>query len=210
MKEPFGILKKGWKMNRVVIHIQGRNDDRMTRELDSMYPNDWKVFDAIQLTPAKKGIAESFKQVIRENYKSDMVQVFEDDLLFTTSKARTIFEENFHRLPSDWDIYLAGSYISEHQKSQAIKLSGLLKLKEFSSLHNVIFRNTCYDKILDYRFEDSKLNIDTYLSGCGLNVYVCDPQVCIQYNGYSYNQGKSIDLSHYYKNMNIKFDENTR
>jgi len=196
-------------MERIVIHIKGRQDHRMHRELDTFYLGEYKVFDAIKLVNAKKGISESFKEVIRHNYNEPMIHVFEDDLMFTTSDARFIFENTFSNLPEDWDLFLGGSYISDHQRQKLIKGDGWLKMPDFRSLHNVIIRKSAYDKILSHDADTcNDKDIDAYLSGQGLNVYLCDPQVCIQYAGFSFNGGRSVDYPDYHVNMNIKFDEN--
>lgn len=196
-------------MERIVIHIKGRQDYRMHKELDTFYLGEYKVFDAIKLVNAKKGISESFKEVVRQHYNEPMIQVFEDDLMFTTSDARFIFENTFSKIPEDWDLYLGGSYINDHQKQKLIKGDGWLKMPDFRSLHNVIIRKSAYDKILSHDAETCiDKDIDAYLSGQGLNVYLCDPQVCIQYAGFSFNRGRSVDYRDYHVNMNIKFDEN--
>jgi hypothetical protein len=39
-----------------------------------------------------------------------------------------------------------------------------------------------------------------------LNVYLCNPQVAIQYAGYSYNAGKVVDYSGKLKAMNIIYE----
>lgn len=190
-------------MKRFVIHIKGCNRHaRMISEMDSLYKGEYEIFDAVTDEKGYKGISMSFRKLIIENYQQPMIHVFEDDVKFVHNKSREVFESNLKLLPADWDIFLGGSY--DFQLDH--KGNGFQKVLDFSSLHNVIIRKSAYDKILSHDYEVFD-NIDRFigtLSSQGkLKVYLCDPQVAIQYPGYSFQRNKKVDYSDKLKEKNI-------
>lgn len=190
-------------MKRFVIHIKGC--DRLTRmvsEMDSLYKGEYEIFDAVTDEKGYKGISMSFRKLIIENYQQPMIHVFEDDVKFVSPRSREVFEDCFKKLPDNWDIFLGGSYSFD----SAYKENSYHRVLDFSSLHNVIIRKSAYDKILTHDYEVFD-NIDRYIGTLArqgkLNVYLCDPQVAVQYPGYSFQRGKKVDYTSKLKEMNI-------
>lgn len=186
-------------MKRFVIHIYGSDrHKRMISEMVSVYGPDFEAFPAIVKDKAYEGISESFKAVIKQNYEEPMIHILEDDVRFLGKDAMVKFEEGFNNLPSDWSIYLGGSYTHKVEED----LGGLLRVSDYRSFHSVIVRKSAYDAFLSH---DTKVihNIDTHVSSIVKNAYLCNPQVAIQYNGYSYNRGKEVNYDNFLKNKNL-------
>lgn len=162
---------------------------------------DFEVFDAITKGDVVDNIANSFKQVIRDNYEKDSVLIFEDDIKFSSSKSVKTWEKCVSVLPEDCDILLGGCYTLSYVKHSDM----LLKASDFRSLHCVLFNKKCYDKVLAHKVN----HLDYYLSTLikeGLNVYVCNPMIAIQKEGYSFNKGKEVNYSRMLKDFNILYD----
>lgn len=189
-------------MKRYVIHIKGSSRyNRMMFEMNNHYMNEFEIFDAIVKPKGWEGVSESFKQIIRENYNEPYIHIFEDDVKFTSKNSRSIFEHGFDSLPMDWDIYLGGSYTFKHSEN----LGGLLKIYDFSSLHNVVINKSCYDYFLSH--EPNKINdIDRWVSQFKPNAYLCNPQIAIQYNGHSFNKGGKKNYDHFLVDKNIIYE----
>jgi len=178
-------------MKRVIICMPDRKQGAID-EMDKLYKNEYEVFDAIINEKGYKGISDSFKQVIKNNYEEPYIHILEDDVLFTSAYSRDVFEKN---MPVDSDIYLAGSY-----SYSLIKNNGTSKrIKDFASLHSVVISKKAYDFFLSHDTEVVG-NIDRWVSSFAcLNCSVCVPFVAIQKTGYSYNQGRKVDYSHMIK-----------
>lgn len=190
--------------NKFVIHIKGSpRYNRMRKEMNTHYAGEYSVFDAIVDPDPKKGISESFKAIIEENYDEPFIHIFEDDVKFTGEKSREIFEYAFSKLPEDWDIYLGGSYTYDKPHD----IGHLIKIQEFRSLHCVVIKKSAYDAFLSHDVNEIP-NIDTWVARQGLNVYLCDPQIAIQHNGYSYNMKGSVNYDNFLKDKNILQNEN--
>lgn len=171
---------------------------RATSELDSQYKGEYQFVPAVvDKVHSWHGLNKTIQKIVSENLDSPFIHLFEDDVLFTSTRSRQYFEEVFKTLPADWDIFLGGAYTDPENY---IKISDtLFKMRRFSSLHCVILRNTTYKHILENNIE----HMDYFLSKKKLNVYLCNPTVAIQYPGYSYNLRKSTDYRHIEKKMNI-------
>lgn len=184
-------------MKRFVIHIKGsQRHASMIEQMDSQYKGEYEVFDAIVDENPKIGISKSFRTIIKENYNEPFIHIFEDDVLFTSKESRRVFEKHFNNLPSDWQIYLGGSYTYTPRE----KLNGLLKIENFRSLHSAVIRKSAYDLFLSH---DDDTNIDHHVAKSNPKVYLCDPMVAVQSDGYSYNAKKITDYSRYLKGKNI-------
>lgn len=187
---------------KFVIHIKGcPRHNRMITEMDSQYKGEYNIFDAIVYKDSNKGISESFKSIIKENYREPLIHIFEDDVKFNSLKSREIFEEAFERLPDNWDIFLGGSYTF----SQDRNLGRFLKINNFRSLHCAVIRKSAYDLFLSHDHTKEK-NIDSWVANQNPNVYVCNPMTAIQYDGYSFNAKKNTDYNNrFLKDKNLAF-----
>jgi len=187
--------------NKYVIHINGSpRYNTMRKEMNSLYTGEYTVFNAIVDHNPKKGISESFKSIIEENYEEPFIHIFEDDVKFICSESREIFEDGFNKLPGDWDIYLGGSYT--YDTRNVVNLGSLLKIKNFRSLHCVVIRKSAYDLFLSH--DVSRVgNIDTWVASHNPNVYLCNPQIAIQHDGYSYNMKKVANHNIHLRDKNI-------
>lgn len=186
-------------MKRKVIHSTGSERfDIMKKEMTSQYGDTWEISEAIMHDPAVIGISQSFKKAISDNYNEPHIHIFEDDIKFTHPDSGKIFDEKFNSLPDDWDLFLGGSY----QFRALEQFDGIKKITDFRSLHCVIFNKKCYDKILSHDSFGGQ-QIDHYISSLNLNIYLCDPQIAIQYTGYSYNRKSCVDYSFLLSDKNI-------
>lgn len=186
-------------MKRFVIHIKGSSRySSMVKELDKYYKDEYTVFDAIVKPKAHEGISESFRKIISENYNEPQLHIFEDDIMFRGKDARKVFEDSYNSLPKDWELYLAGSYTYTEKEN----LGNLLLINDFRSLHNIVINKSAYDYFLSH---DPKItnNIDTHVSGISKKCYLCNPQIAVQYNGYSYNRGKEVNYDNFLIGKNI-------
>lgn len=186
-------------MKRFVIHIKGSTRyERMIYEMDSQYKGEYEIFDAIVLPNPKEGISESFKKIIRDNYDEPMIHILEDDVKFVSKNSRRVFEES---MPDNFDIYLGGAYTFD----SAIKKEGLYKIENFRSLHCVVIRKSAYDHFISHDVKEIP-NIDAWVASKELNVYVCNPMVAVQHNGYSYNNGREMNFDSFLADKNILRD----
>lgn len=190
-------------MKRFVITLPQRID-RMMEEM-SVYSGEYSIVEAIRnIEEPYKGLSDTIKKVVSENYNEPYIHILEDDIQFTSNKSRELFESNFKKLPSDWGIYLGGSYSFKDNYKEY--LPGLIKMGNFDSLHCVVFRKSVYDLILSHDHNETK-HLDKFLGNASekgkINVYLCNPMVAIQYTGYSYNARKSVDYTHRLKGLNI-------
>jgi GR25 family glycosyltransferase involved in LPS biosynthesis len=188
-------------MKKIVIHL--KEDHKRLRILTSELKSlDYEIFDAIKLNPGNLGISESFKQVIRNNINEKRILVFEDDVKFTSPKSIEQFYNCASQLPPDWDILLGGSYFY----LEAGRTGDLIKVSDFSSLHCALIRNTAYEHFLSHNHNEIK-DIDRHLGRLSkqgkLNVYLCNPMVAIQYNGFSHNRGQTVNYDNLLKNYNV-------
>lgn len=189
-------------MLRKVIHIPGsKRRTHIVNEMNSHYLNEYEFFDAIvnNQTPTK-GLSDSIKKIITDNYNEPLIHILEDDVKFTSKNSRKYFEEIFEKLPEDWDIYLGGSYgfdvLSSHE--------GFVKCNSFSSLHSVVINKKCYDIIMAHDSNDWAFrHLDFYLSNQiknGLNVYLAYPMVAVQIPGFSYLKKSLVNHDDLLKN----------
>lgn len=190
-------------MKRFIINIPSQKQ-RLSRTIKEMEGQgyDFTVFNAITDKPAYKGISMSFRKIITENYDQELIHIFEDDVKFTSKDSRSVFESTMKELPGEWDIFLGGSYWYKKEKD----LGSVIKLADFSSLHSVVIKKKAFDKVLSHDYEVME-NIDRYLGRLSLdgklNVYLCNPQVAIQYPGFSSNTGTKVNYTDMLKDKNI-------
>lgn len=187
-------------MKRFVIHVEGSDRiHNLKKEMNSQYGNQWNIFNAIvNKEQPSKGISDSFKQIVKDNYNEPMIHILEDDVKFVSRISREVFEENLKVIPEDWGIYSGCSYthIVDYDHGNYKKIS------DWRSMINCVIRKSAYDYILSHDHNTSN-NIDHWLSMCPINVYLCNPMVSVQYDGYSYNKKSVVDYSHYLRDKNI-------
>lgn len=176
---------------------------RIRHEMDSLYKGEYELVPAIQnIERPWKGLSDTIKQIVQDNYEQPFIHIFEDDVLFTSKKSREVFESNFDLLPDDWQIYLGGAYTFPELYST--KMIGLIKMQRFSSLHCAVIRKSVYDLILSHDATDKRsFHLDYFLSENKVNTYLCDPTIAIQYPGYSFLAKRSVSYENFEKRMNI-------
>lgn len=189
-------------MKKLVIHLPESKErlKSLTHEMNRFYL-DYTICQGVKMFPGCKGISESFKKVIQENINEEKILIFEDDIKFTSDKSIVYFDECIKSLPEDWDILLGGSYWFQEENN----LGNLIKVNDFSSLHCTLIRNTAYKHFLSH--SDSPKDIDRHLGKLSsegkLNVYLCNPMIAIQYNGYSFNRDGVVNYNNLLRNFNI-------
>ncbi len=189
-------------MKKFVIHLPEQKERlrTLTYEMNRFFI-DYTISPGIKLDKGWKGISESFKKVISDNLNEDKILIFEDDVKFTSDKSIVKFNECIDSLPENWDILLGGSYWYEEE----LKLGNLIKVKDFCSLHCVLVRNTAYKHFLSHN-GDIK-DIDRHLGNLSkegvINVYLCDPMIAVQYNGFSNNREKVVNYDSLLKQYNV-------
>jgi GR25 family glycosyltransferase involved in LPS biosynthesis len=190
-------------LKRFVINIptQKQRLSRTIKEMDGQ-GYDFTVFNAVTDEIGYKGISMSFRKIIIENYDQEYIHILEDDVKFTSKDSRTVFEATMNSLPKKWDIFLGGSYWYKKEED----LGSSIKLLDFSSLHSVVIKKKAFDKVLAHDYSIME-NIDRYLGRLSadgkLNVYLCNPQVAIQYPGFSSNTGTKVNYTDMLKDKNI-------
>jgi len=187
------------KLNEIesfCVHLTDRIDREvnMFNELNSFVDN-CTIFDAIRRYEGYEGTSMSFRAIIKEakNRGLKQVLIFEDDVKFTSLKSNDQFQRCIDTLPDDWDILLGGTYglvnmddINKDPYNEYIR-----KVGDFSSLHCVLFNESCYDKILLHDTKSNLTHIDRYLGSLSkdgkLNVFLSYPMIAIQYSTFSDN-----------------------
>jgi GR25 family glycosyltransferase involved in LPS biosynthesis len=192
-------------------------------EMSKQYaPQEYEIVPAIENKKDPiKGLSDTIKKIITDNYDKPFIHIFEDDIRFTSDRSREVFEDNFEALPDNWDIYLGGAYSKQScygdkfgykwgKYPNGVKAEyGIIGMRTFSSLHCAVIRKSIYGLILDH---DSS-HLDFYLSKnimngsgpnwAGVNVYLCNPTIALQYPGYSFLSKQKVDYSHFEQGMNI-------
>jgi hypothetical protein len=189
-------------MKKFVIHLPEQRDrlKTLTHEMNRFYL-DYTISPGIKLDQGWKGISESFKKVINQNLEEESILIFEDDVRFTSDKSIVRFNECIDILPDDWDILLGGSYWFHKEKD----LGNLIKVGDFCSLHCTLVRKSAYKHFLSHNGEIK--DIDRHLGKLSregkLNVYLCNPMIAIQYNGFSHNRGSNVNYDNLLRGSNI-------
>jgi hypothetical protein len=189
-------------MKKFVIHLPEQTDRLKTLAYEmNRFFIDYTIFPGIKLDKGWKGISESFKKVISENLNEEKILIFEDDVKFTSDKSIVKFNECIDSLPDNWDILIGGSYWYEEE----LKIGSLIKVKDFCSLHCTLIRNTAYEHFLSHNGEIK--DIDRHLGKLSkegkLNVYLCDPMIAVQYNGFSHNREKVVNYDSLLRPYNV-------
>jgi hypothetical protein len=190
-------------MKKFVIHLPEQRErlKSLTYEMNRFYL-DYTICPGVKMNPGWKGISESFKRIIRENINEDQILIFEDDVKFTSDKSIIKFFDAIKELPDNWDILLGGSYWYEEE----VNLGNLIKVKDFCSLHCVLIRKSAYEVFLSHH-DKARADLDRYLGELSsegkLNVYLCNPMIAVQYNGFSFNRNKPVNYDNLLRKFNI-------
>jgi GR25 family glycosyltransferase involved in LPS biosynthesis len=157
-------------------------------------------------TDTVKNISIAHKNCVRKAVEQDwpFCVVMEDDVFFTGLDSYTKWFNMINDLPSDWDIFISGSYggsVSERASENIYRLS------RFSGLHLYAVNSKFYKKFLS---ADESRNIDSWISlKSGANIYCSIPMMAIQKPGHSEKDGKYVDhsqtLEDFMNEFKIKF-----
>lgn len=148
----------------------------LQQELAEQEITEYKIWDAIIETPAKKGCSRSHKRIIqwaKDNNETEVI-IGEDDMHFGRHEkiikgAYKFFLDN---KPKEFSIYLAGVYDGKIESDNSIKT--------FTSTTLYICHNSFYDKFLS---ANENNNIDWWISKFGGGKYfVCNPMVVRQHD----------------------------
>ena len=148
---------------------------------------DFKVWDAIyNPKDGKEGCCRSHKQIVQ--YAKDnglkYVAICEDDIVFSSKGAWDFFLKS---IPKSFDLYLGCSYSYSHHKY----INGVVS-NYFDSLTLYIVHERFYD---DFLSVPNNVHIDCSLSNFigKKEILICQPYVCKQTDGYSFNQQKVVE-----------------
>jgi hypothetical protein len=149
-----------------------------------------KIWDAIYLNRAYRGIMQAHKQIVRYAKENNLPEVWimEDDVRFPNIYGVEYF---FQNKPKDFDLYLGGIYSGGIRPDNTVL--------NFSGLHCYIVNSRFYDKFLQV---PENMHLDRGLGGKGKFV-VCNPFAAIQHNGFSENTGKIENYDHHLKKYRI-------
>jgi len=120
------------------------------------------------------------------------VNIWEDDIKFTSEGSYQRFLNLKKDLPVDWNIYLSGVY---EGKIYPIT-EELAQVREFSGLHCYMVSHRFYDTFLG---ADENTNLDKWIGSKRHGNYLshlCYPMVAIQHDGFSDNIRMSTNYNH--------------
>lgn len=176
-----------------IIHLSHRTDrsETLVYELFSQNITDYKIWEGIiDIEVPFRGIAMAHKNIVKWAKENNLpkVMIAEDDIKFTGDGAFKYFLDNE---PSNYDMYLSGTYFGEVKKDNTIL--------DFSGTMLYIIKQQFYDTFLQ---TPGKTNFDRELANRG-KYYVCNPFIAIQYSGYSDNRKMYVNFDSYLKNRKL-------
>lgn len=137
-----------------------------------------------------EGVNTVYKSIFEKNANEECILICEDDLQIINK-----LNIDINELPADWDVIVYGSYYYIFEEPRYTKhiydyndierpLKEYEKLKEFSSTHCVLYRNTIYNEIKNFEL---KKHFDVQLSElCSkYNIYLKVPMPARQLSDYS-------------------------
>lgn len=194
-----------------VINLDHRVD-RMTTVIENFKLiglTDYQRFSAIKTDMGWDGCNKSHLGVIEDARKNgyENFLVFEDDFVLHENFVE-LFTEFMGQLPSDWDmVYFGGNTSMATTKERVSK--NLIKPNSILTTHCYGMKNTIYDKVLDESPNMSPQSgffrgqvIDVYYSQkiCPThNVYLTNPMLCTQSNGYSDIEKRNVNYTNLIK-----------
>lgn len=159
--------------------------------------------DAVPL--GRIGCGLSHKKAVRhaKDTGMDQIIVVEDDVLFHRDSYEYL-QQSMAELPDDWDI-LVGGVIKSRDSKKIEGVTRVLLLDFFNSTHFMVYRRSAYDTVLNWTPVDErgKNDIDIFLSGTGLKIYVSVPFIATQRNGVSDIRGSHQDYTLRFQRLNI-------
>lgn len=155
----------------------------------------YKVHDGFVERPVFKAIAKSHKNIVRIAKESNlpMVAIMEDDCIFTHQGSYKYF---LSRMPKEFDLYFGLIYHGTIGEDHRV-------LNGFSGgMTLYIVHQRFYETFLNVK-ED--FHIDNRLGELASDhkYFVCDPYVCYQAGGYSYNHRKVLYYDEYLKGRQL-------
>jgi hypothetical protein len=152
---------------------------------------DYKVWDA-KYVPNVIGLGccLSHKAIVRDAKEKGLKQVAiaEDDIVFSSKRAWSYFLE---QMPTDFDFYMGVSYSTLTYPTNVVQHA-------FYSMSLYVIKETIYDILLAAPEGELK-NIDVYLNEF-IDTHkfrICQPYVCKQLEGYSFNYSQDRLLDHF-------------
>ena len=192
-----------------VINLDSRPDrmEKVVEKFKSIGLGNYERVSAIKTNNGWEGCKASHLSIVKDakdnNYKNFLV--FEDDFILHT-EFNDILTKSLDDLPDDWDMLYMGGNLSMCNSREKIT-ENLIKVNSILTTHCYAMKNTLYDRTL------SEANtippqkgflrgqaIDVYYSEflCkNNNVYLIQPMICFQEDGYSDIEKRHID----YKNI---------
>ena len=162
-----------------IIHNPDRRDryDILMKELAEQGITEYKLCPAVIDFPVFRGIAQSFKNIVREAKErgDESVVIFEDDIKFTDKGA---YDHWLKNEPDFYDIYFGGVFLGEILPGNV--------LKSFTALHCIMVHKRFYDTFLK---ANEFQHLDEALQGKGKYI-VCYPMIAFQHDGFSDNAKK--------------------
>lgn len=156
---------------------QGRYKTLM-KELESQNIYKYMLFPSVYHPKgAKEGINLAHRQCVEYAKVAGFSEicVMENDISFLGDGA---FDYFIKRKPEDFDLYLAGAYVTNFNKDGT--------LHDFCGFHCYIVKDHFYDTYLSVPYDE---HIDRAMAGMGKFI-LCDPMIAVQHSGYSSNTGK--------------------
>ena len=136
------------------------------------------------------GVAKTVHKVINiaKERNLEYVLLLEDDLyVIDPYKVKTCLEN----APEDWDMLSGGAY---HFSPDTSFDENWMKMKDFCSLHFIIFRNTIYDKILNIKGGGHMdRNLGTEVRNKRMVMYIMHPMPCQQRPGFSNIRNRNVN-----------------
>jgi len=192
-----------------VINLDHRIDrwEKVVDRFKSINLNDYERFSAIKSQEGWEGCKLSHLSIIKiakeRGYKNFIV--FEDDFLLHDN-FENLLKDTLSQLPNNWDMFYLGGNTS-YSKYKELISPNIIKLDSVLTTHCYAMKETLYDRVLN---EANKMSpqrdffrgqaIDVYYSQfiCkDSNVYIAEPMLCYQEEGYSDIEKKIMN----YKNM---------
>jgi glycosyl transferase, family 25 len=190
---------------KFVINLKYRTDRlaQITNEMKWLCDNpNFERFEGVEypneLNRNKAGMmgcGNSHLEIIKiakeRNYEN--VIIMEDDCIFQgKEKTMEYVQSCFDDVPEDYDMLFGGIY----QGSNPIdSKKHWWKIKNFSSTHFYVIKNTAYDTVLkDY--DPTTYHLDRYYAASNMNMYVPKLMFAIQSTGYSNIMERDVDYTY--------------
>ncbi len=182
--------------NPLIIHNPDRLDrmENIKTQLEYFYKSNYtyQIFPAMFAKPISGGIAAAHMNVVSyaKLVSRPRVLIMEDDVKFTSDRAKDHFYCCMENTPEDADVLLCGiSWCKKKEDTNPF----WDKVIDFSGLQMYIVNEKAYERILAF---DKNSHIDRAMSTTlGLNCYVVKRMFAIQQSGYSDNLKRTVDYT---------------